>query len=130
MKTRCTPEEQQILKSIYGKNPNGVLAIECEFYELVKEYFTIDLVEVCTGRVSNDSVVEESLKLVRQVGELANNDLLNMQKCIAFVKTNYPHALFSIEEFMISLNNLSPDEIKHCLAQEDMNFVYYEAPEE
>jgi hypothetical protein len=124
-------QELEMVKAVRRKGPAGALAIECEFYNRISEDFTISLGDVCTERVSNEHLIEESLEWIRSIADLAGKDFLNFQKCTAFVRENYPHALLSYCEFMIGVNNLSPEEAKHCLAQTEMRFVYYsENPED
>jgi hypothetical protein len=115
-----------VLDSIHQKNPDGLLAIECEFDNFVHGHkFQYLLKDICAGEVTSDDLIVETLESIRTVIRSAENDARNIWKCVTFIITKYPHVIFSGENYNISVNNLTPSEIDDCLSQKDLKFIYY-----
>ncbi len=130
MKKTDKENELEMVKAIHAKNPSGALAIDLEFYEHQKgDDFTVLMGDICAGRISTNSAMEGTLQVVSTIAELAAKDFLNVQNCFGFLRAKYPHALITFSDFTIGVENLTPDEIKDCLAQANLKFTYYENPE-
>ncbi len=126
MKTEDQEKKIELAKAPIAKSPEGVLVIKLEFYEYLYAY---DLADVRTSRISNQEIIKDTTEFFRTVAELSAQDNLNVQKCLAFVTTKYPHVMTGFYDFTIDLVNLTPEEIKDCLAQEDMKFTFIKNPD-
>lgn len=121
-----TEELEDMLGPIYRKDPHGLLAIEAEFESYVSLYDPPhSLRNVVSGKIPSGKVAAEKIAAIRKVVRLARRDELNMRRCTAFVRRNFPHAIFSSGDFTIGVNNLSAEEIKRCMKQRGMKFTYY-----
>jgi len=126
MKKYNRKQEERKVNAIYQRSPNGVLVIKGSFYEYLMEHDSeITIEDVCSNRSSNKTVVTHSTTLLTTLIRLASKDVVNFRRSFAYVKKNYPHAIFSFDAFTIAVENLFPEEIKDCLGQKGMSFKYY-----
>ncbi|HTH55715.1 MAG TPA: hypothetical protein VL728_06685 [Cyclobacteriaceae bacterium] len=118
---------ETMLESIHQKNPKGLLVIESEFEIYLTNYESrLLLPDVVIGKLSNLKVVFHSIAATQKVIRLAQRDISNIRKCSSFILWKFPHAYFSSGDFSIGVHNLSPAEIKRCMAQKGMRFTYYD----
>jgi hypothetical protein len=116
---------EEMLDSIHEAS-DRLLAIECEFNNFLRHHeYRCLLKDICSGKISKNAVIRETLKSIRTVTRYAERDALNIRKCAAFIRRKYPHAIFSGEDFSISVDNLTSPEIDDCLNQKDLKFTCY-----
>lgn len=80
--------------------------------------------DVSSGGITNDLVIQKVLDMLKGTGELVLQDVSNINKCISFIRKNFPHATFGYEHGAITIDNLSHSEMISCLKQDDLHFDY------
>lgn len=97
--------------------------IEC-YAHLIDNHLEYLPKDISAGVITNDQVIDETLELIKRVGDLVHDDLSNIKRCVAFVKKRYPHATFSSYIDVVGIENLSKEQMITCLQQDGLHFDY------
>ena len=81
--------------------------------------------EVKREKISNETIIDQSLEFVSEVEKLAKADLDNIRKCTEFINYNFPHVSYSFDENGVDINNLTEEEMKMCSLEPGLKFQYW-----
>lgn len=107
--------------------PHHLLLIDFGFRQFVEDNCDIGLGvrEVEREKISNETIVRETLKFCSEAEKCAKADIENIKKCTAFISKHFPHVIYSFNEDGIDVNNLTEEEMQICSREPDLNFQYW-----
>ncbi len=107
--------------------PRHLLIIDFAFRQFVEDNMDVGTTEweVKREKISNETIIEQSLEFVSEVEKLAKADFENIAKCTEFINRNFPHVIYSCDENGVNINNLNEEEMKICSLQPGLTFTYW-----
>lgn len=108
-------------------DPHHLLIIEFEFRNFVEDMMGTAITEHEAKKegIPNHAIITEATEFVSTVRNLANADIENSKKCIAFINRKFPHVVYSYDDNGININNLSEEQMEVCSREPGLNFTYY-----
>lgn len=126
MKKTNSRKVDSLFESIHKKNPKGLLTVDSEFYNYLNQCHVQHLLQdVISEKLSSQRVITDNLAAIQKIIGLAKKDVLNIRKCVAFLRRKFPHVILSSGNFTIGIHNLTENEIEYCLTQKAIKFSYY-----
>jgi hypothetical protein len=80
--------------------------------------------EVIDLAIPNNQIVGETIEYLATISSRAREDVENVRRCTEFIDNNFPHAIYSVSEDEVSVDNLTEEEMKICSIHEGLRFEY------